>query len=76
MTSAIADANRRIVARLRTGVCLCGRPTAVHFSARNTFLTCDELAEHEAAIAAAADCTTFTQAEALAGARLLEEGRF
>jgi hypothetical protein len=62
---------------VRTGRCICGCSLAAHFDRRNAFISCEELAEREAAIAAATCCTTRLTAEQLVrGRHLLREGRF
>ncbi|HXI99498.1 MAG TPA: hypothetical protein VNG73_11195 [Gemmatimonadaceae bacterium] len=67
---------RSVLDDARGGVCVCGRPVAAHYSARNHKWTCEELAEHEDAIAAAACCTSPAEAQRAAGAQLLDESRF
>jgi hypothetical protein len=60
-TTAVVS-SRLFVHRLRTGVCICGQPTAAHYGARNQFISCVELAEREAAQSAAHACTTAASA--------------
>lgn len=55
-------------------VCRCGRFVAEHFTARNGFLSCRELAEREDAASAAASCTTARAAEAAVRSMSAQEG--